>query len=429
MEQVQGQDASTQAKWLLLLFISSVFIFMGLFIDPLPDILAGFWRIQTSASVLTTDYLVVGGNGAALWNAAVVILALSFILRINRVRLSGYLLAVIILVSGFSFFGTNLVNSSPIMLGTFLYARLKRMDFSEVAGFAFLGSALGPLVSSVALLVDIPIFVSHPAALVTGMVIGFIVPLLTPWAADFHKGFSLYNVGFVSGMVGMVWIALFRMFGIQIEPADIISTENHRYIEFMLVFIFIVMLIYGYTLNGRKLNFYDELLSDNGRLSPDFAKHYGAGITIFNMGVMGLIAILYVELIGGTFNGPVIGGVLSVTGFAAIGKHPFNGVPVMIGVYLASVASAFLNPSDTSQIATALFGMALAPIAGEFGAVAGILTGFLHTALVTQILPTHSGVNLHNNGFSSGFVAYFLVPILIFLRRQYWRNYWKRHTP
>ena len=425
MEQVNKTDASTQAKWLLLFFISSVFLLTGVLIDPLPEVLAGFWRIQISPSVLTTDYLVVGGDGATLWNSAVVILVLGFILRITKVKLSGFLLAVIILVSGFSFFGTDLVNSSPIMLGTMLYARTKQMNFGEVAGFAFLGSALGPLVSSVALLFDFPLWFSIPAALAIGIAIGFIVPILAPWASDFHKGFSLYNVGFVSGMIGMIWIALFRMFGMHIKPADILSQENHRSIELMLIVVFSTMLIYGFVLNGKKLAHYSELLEDNGRFSPDFVKHYGVGITIVNMGIMGLVAIVYVELIGGSFNGPVIGGVLSVAGFAAIGKHPINSVPIMLGVYLTSLISPDLNPSDTSQIATALFGMALAPIAGEFGVVAGILTGFLHTALVTQVLPTHSGVNLHNNGFSSGFVAFFLVPILIFFRRKYWHLYWK----
>lgn len=427
MEPIQKQDATTHAKWLLLLFISVVFLIAGVMIDPLPEVLDGFWRIQVSPSVLTTDYLAVGGDGATLWNSAAIILVLSLILRMKKVELTGFLLAVIILVSGFSFFGTDLFNAFPIILGTMLYARLREQSFSEVAGFAYLGSALGPLVSSVALVFDIPLWLSLPAALVTGLAIGFVVPVLAPWAADFHKGFSLYNVGFVSGMVGMVWIALFRMFGIQIKPADILSPDNHRFIEFILIFVFSTMLLYGFILNGRQLTHYGELLSDNGRLSPDFDKHYGTGITIFNMGAMGLIAILYVELLGGSFNGPIIGGILSVAGFAAIGKHPFNSVPIMAGVYLASVSSAYLNPSDTSQIVTALFGMALAPIAGEFGLVAGILTGFLHTALVTQVLPTHSGVNLHNNGFSSGFIAFFLVPILIFIRRKYWQIYWKRH--
>lgn len=428
MAQVNKTDASTQAKWLLLFFISSVFLLTGVLIDPLPEVLAGFWRIQISPSVLTTDYLVVGGDGATLWNSAVVILVLGLILRITKVKLSGFLLAVIILVSGFSFFGTDLVNSSPIMLGTMLYARTKQINFGEVAGFAFLGSALGPLVSSVALLFDFPLWFSIPAALAIGIAIGFIVPILAPWASDFHKGFSLYNVGFVSGMIGMIWIALFRMFGMHIKPADILSQENHRSIALMLIVVFSTMLIYGFVLNGKKLAHYSELLEDNGRLSPDFVKHYGVGITIVNMGIMGLVAIVYVELIGGSFNGPVIGGVLSVAGFAAIGKHPINSVPIMLGVYLTSLISPDLNPSDTSQIATALFGMALAPIAGEFGVVAGILTGFLHTALVTQVLPTHSGVNLHNNGFSSGFVAFFLVPILIFFRRKYWHLYWKSKT-
>ena len=47
----------------------------------------------------------------------------------------------------------------------------------------------------------------------------------------------------------------------------------------------------------------------------------------------------------------------------------------------------------------ALFGTTLAPTAGQYGVVAGILAGFLHMSLVTNIGFLHAGMNLYNNRF------------------------------
>ena len=122
------------------------------------------------------------------------------------------------------------------------------------------------------------------------------------------------------------------------------------------------------------------------------------------MGIMGLISTNYVILIGGKFNGPIIGGILSVTAFGAFGKHPKNSIPILVGVYLASLLNIY-DITATSSILAGLFGTTLAPITGEFGFFPGIISGFLHMALVFNIGAVHGGINLYNNGFSGGFVG------------------------
>ena len=63
-------------------------------------------------------------------------------------------------------------------------------------------------------------------------------------------------------------------------------------------------------------------------------------------------------------------------------------------------------------MATVLFSTCLAPIAGKYGWIGGLLAGFAHVAIVTHTGPLTGGMNLYNNGFASGFVAFFIVPIL-----------------
>ncbi|MDE7043956.1 MAG: DUF1576 domain-containing protein, partial [Acetatifactor sp.] len=60
----------------------------------------------------------------------------------------------------------------------------------------------------------------------------------------------------------------------------------------------------------------------------------------------------------------------------------------------------------------AIFGVGLAPIAGQFGIMAGILAGILHSAISMCTARFYGGLNLYNNGFSAGWVAIFMIPAL-----------------
>jgi hypothetical protein len=113
----------------------------------------------------------------------------------------------------------------------------------------------------------------------------------------------------------------------------------------------------------------------------------------------------------GQINGPVIGGVFTVVGFGAAGKNIKNVLPVIVGVFLANLMNIHDHATTVSIIA-ALFGTTLAPIAGVYGAGYGIIAGFLHMALTMNIGYLHGGMNLYNNGFSGGFVAAVLVPLI-----------------
>jgi len=135
------------------------------------------------------------------------------------------------------------------------------------------------------------------------------------------------------------------------------------------------------------------------------------------MGIMGLIGIAYIIISKGVINGPIVGGLLTVVGFAAFGKHPKNSLPIMIGVFIASLTNKW-EISSTVVIISALFGTTLAPIAGQHGWFKGILTGFIHLAIVTNVGSLHGGINLYNNGFSGGIVATVLVPIFDAFKRE-----------
>jgi len=120
-------------------------------------------------------------------------------------------------------------------------------------------------------------------------------------------------------------------------------------------------------------------------------------------------------MIGGDLNGPVIGAILTIVGFSAYGKHPRNIVPIMLGVFIASLAKPW-SAADPSILLAALFGTTLAPIAGRFGWHWGIVAGIVHSSAATSVGALHAGLNLYNNGFAAGIVAAVLVPVIIAIR-------------
>jgi hypothetical protein len=152
-----------------------------------------------------------------------------------------------------------------------------------------------------------------------------------------------------------------------------------------------------------------------GRLPSDFFDMASPSAGLFNMGIMGLAVWGYTAAVGGDMNGPVLGGMLTIIGFAAFGKHLRNTVPVIAGV----AAACLLFGKDLAApgpILAALFATTLAPVAGEFGISTGFIAGFIHLTIVERTAGWHGGINLYNNGFAGGLTATLIIAIIEWYR-------------
>ena len=83
----------------------------------------------------------------------------------------------------------------------------------------------------------------------------------------------------------------------------------------------------------------------------------------------------------------------------------------MFGVCLGAAFKTW-NIYDPSALLALLLSTTLAPIAGEFGWIAGMIAGFLHSSVALNIGIVYGGMNLYNNGFAGGMVAIFMVPVI-----------------
>ena len=381
--------------------------FITYVINEHENIFIGMYKIITSPAVLVTDFIKVGGIGAAFLNAILIFSFNFFLVKSFKVKITGITIAAFFTVLGFSFFGKNILNILPFYLGGMLYSIYTSTDFSEhIIPIAF-SSALAPFVSSVAFYGDISYETSYINAILIGVLIGFIVVPLAKSLYDFHEGYDLYNLGFTAGILGSVIIAVLKLYHFEITPQYLLSTEYDMPLKILCSSLFLSLIIIGFYINDSSLSGYFSLMKDDGYKS-DFVKKYGYGLTFINMGVMGFISIGFVIITGQTFNGPILAGVFTVVGFSANGKTVFNTFPILVGILLASLGS---KGNDFTLAISGLFGTALAPISGVFGPIAGIIAGWLHLAVVQNVGLVHGGLNLYNNGFSAGIVAGFLLPI------------------
>lgn len=376
----------------------------------------GYIRILLSPSILITDYMVIGNLGSAFLNAGLMMSISLWIVVVSKTPITGSVIAALFTVAGFSLFGKNIFNIWPILLGVYLYAKSQREPFSNFTASALFATAFSPMVSQIVYGFGLPWFESIPLSVFMGTSAGFVFVPLAKHFMSFHQGFNLYNGGFTAGIIGMIYMALLRSFGFNNTPAFHVAEGVNLPVGLFLLTFFGVMLIMGIR---RSQNIGTSLLTmhrSTSKSGTDFLKEVGVGPTFINMAILGLISTTYVLVIGAELNGPSLGGIFTVVGFGAIGKHPRTILPVMLGVFLATRFMIWDTSAPASVLAT-LFSTTLAPISGVYGPVAGLVAGFFHMIIVMNVGILHGGMNLYNNGFAGGFVAAFFVPIVEALRK------------
>ena len=137
--------------------------------------------------------------------------------------------------------------------------------------------------------------------------------------------------------------------------------------------------------------------------------------------------LLYINLLvyfteGAGFTGPTVGVILAALTFTAMGQHPRNVWPIVVGYQLLyGVVWIFdhLNGreltwtlSTQAYINGVAFATGLCPIVGRYGVRAGIMAGFMCASMCTSTSYLHGGFVLYNGGFTTGITALILIPIL-----------------
>ncbi|MCM0647685.1 DUF1576 domain-containing protein [Clostridium swellfunianum] len=413
---IEERAIRTKKEYLIFTFYSLSFIIFGLIVDSIKNIKKGIFKIIEEPDILITDYIGVGGIGATFVNSGIVALISLLILYKLKINITGAATSAIWLMAGFSLFGKNVFNIWFIIAGVWLYSRYQKENFSRYVFIAMFGTSLAPLVTQVMFGTGLPRVISISLGIIVGLLAGFVLPPLGAYLMRVHQGFNLYNVGFTAGIIGTITISVFKSYGFEIQSRLIWTSGNNLILGIFMFVLFSSMLVISYTMDKQVFSKYRKLFKYSGRLVSDFMILEGFAPSLFNMGINGIFATAYVLIAKGDLNGPTIGGILTIVGFSAFGKHLKNMVPIFLGVCIGSLTKVW-NINDPTILMAALFGTTLAPIAGAFGWKWGVLAGFLHSSLVLNVGFLHGGVNLYNNGFSGGIIAATLIPIIEALRK------------
>ena len=395
------------------LFGLSVMLMILAFIIESPQSLVnGMMTILVSPSQLFTDYMEIASVGSTLLNVAIMLGISIYSYKKLEIPLNGTVIGSLGMLAGFSFFGKNLFNSIPFMIGVWIYTKVTKQNYRNYVIVGLFGSALGPLISFLAFSGVLPQGWSVLIAYALGIFIGFILPQLSTQFLGFHQGFSLYNVGFTAGIIGMVVLGFMNAFGIEVETRTLTSTQSPLILYQLLIGFCVILIVTSFYLHFKKKEKYHFklLLKLSGRLPSDFVEMTNMATVTLNMSIIGFILLGYVLVNGGQLNGPIVGSIIGVMSFGAFGNQVKNTVPVLVGIMIGSYLTG-VEPTSTSALIAAIFGTTLAPVSGYYGPFAGMIAGFVHITLVSHVVVMHGGLNLYNNGFAGGFVAAVLVPI------------------
>ena len=402
--------------YVILSILYLFFIIFAFFLDSPSEIFHGLKSIILSSDILITDYMEVGGIGAALVNAALTSLLSLLLLIIIGIKPNGSTIMSLWLMTGFSFLGKNIFNIWPIILGVYLFSIYQKEPFLNYILVALLGTSLSPVVSQISFGINQYNFISIILGILLGVTVGFILPPIASHSIKAHNGYNLYNIGFASGLIATLLMSILRGFGINLDSRLIWHSGSNKILSILLLICCIYLIIIGIIYGKNKKTTLTNINKQTGRLISDFYILFGE-TTYINMGILGILATCFVIIIGGDLNGATICGIFTIIGFGCFGKNIKNTIPIVIGATLAAIFN--INEiTSPALLLSILFSTTLAPICGKFGWKYGILAGIIHVNIVTNIGYLHGGLNLYNNGLAGGFVAMILIPLITTFKKE-----------
>jgi hypothetical protein len=395
------------------LFLSTVLLLIvfSLIANTPVQILEGLIQIVSTNDNLLTDYIAIANLGAAFFNAALVTALAVFVVLFAKADVNGPVVAGVFTVTGFAFFGKDISNVIPIFIGVYLYSLYSKEDYKNNINAALFGTTMAPFVSAIMLYPDLNRLLSIPLGIVSGLLLGFILPSVAKLAYKIHNGFNLYNIGFSSGLILMVVVSILKVFAFKIEPTLLWSSGNNLILSLFLGAFYLITIVFIILSRSKpQLNFV-RFNMESGVAPSDFITKYGFASTLLNMIVVGLISHIYILIFNAPLNGPTIGGVFTIIGFGAYGKNIRNVVYILLGASLGHILGWWELSTPVIMLG-ALFGTGIAPIAGKYGLVVGTIAISLHIGLVQNVGSLYFGLNLYNNGFAEGFTG-FIIPAIM----------------
>ena len=434
-----------ESKFLKLFFafISLCFVVAAFIMPDRKFAFTGLWEILTGTCKISTNYFGLGGFAATFLNMGLVGLVCTALCCLPGAKPNNVTTLGVLLTIGFGSWGINPLNMIPTVLGVALFCLVKKEKLGAMSNAMMYSTGIAPLISDLLFRYPGVEYVGFNGlglvlALVVGLIIGFFLPAGLGHAPNIHKGYDHYSAAVPIGMTAFFLRALLYNVMLGTTPAALgLSTLAAPKAEFFyacnifcgVVFAACIVLA---LLMGCKGKDYWNLMKDSGH-GVSFTTKYGNAPFLMNVGVFGLMIVLYYNLAafldGGAdrmstvWTGMTFGIVFCMLATCNSGSHPRNVLPIMVGYivtsYLFGWISGLLGVEDfalTIGNQSILIGLCYAngmsPVSGKYGFGYGVLAGGLHYLLVTAVPDMHGGFCLYNGGFTAALICLLLVPQL-----------------
>ncbi|MDT2658577.1 DUF1576 domain-containing protein [Enterococcus hulanensis] len=394
---------STDIIFIFLLTYGLSITLAAFFLASPEKLISGMEQIVRSPSNLITDYVHIAGVGAAFLNSGLVTLSSLFLLRKHKHHFCSLTVSVIMMLSGFSFFGKNIVNSAPIILGCLIYLRIHHSGRQDLLVMGLLSTCLSPIVSTIYCAPDHSAISNKFIALVAGLLIGYTILPIFEFLKVHTKELNLYNMGFSAGFIGVIGNLTTRnILAIKIVPHDLSFEHHHALLIFLAALFTLPFLVFLY--------FYKKNIDRSKHLFLDLKK-------IARFSLYGYLAVIFTLLLKVPLSGILVGAILTFAGFSMYNfKFRYFFFPAL-GVFLTALL-LYRDAATTNNIVIILFASTLSPMTRKYGLVTGTLSGALFSLITRNTQYLTAGINLYNCGFAGGIT----VLLMDFVRVSFYRN-------
>lgn len=426
---------------------------VGFYFTPsIQNILTGLTNIVRNSSMADTCYLWLGNKGdpaffgAAFVNCGIIILCVLATYYMTGTEMGGVQIAALGIVAAYCFYSKNVYNIWPLILGVVIFCVVFKKPLKDYMAIAWFTTALAPIVTTVpfytpALLPGTTFSIVW--GIVFGLVAGFGTAAICKYLPSLHKGYTVFNLGYSTGVIVVMVMCVFRAIGWD-HPAQstgYIGVDTPSYnlqLGIILCIMFGYFILCGLIIEKKRGNFMRILKARTK--GSNYVADYGFGATLFNMGVCGFLSLGYVLLTGvisqdggGQLMGPTYAGIITVAGFAAFGVTLFSYGVLILGVYLTSFVTGGITGVQLGQsfwtagvgkaaarpaLVVSGFVSGLVPVPGDLGLMAGLVAAIFHTLLAVNTGFMHGWMSTYNNGFAGGLVVTFALPLLYLISKK-----------
>lgn len=296
-------------EYLVILILPILMILFSFMLNTPYEILKGEIDIINANNILISDYFVIANKGATFFNAGIIAIINVYIIYKLKLRLNGLLIMSVFIVLSFGFMGKNIYNIIPFYIGSYIYSRVFKKRFKTVIAIAMMSTTLAPIVSAL-----------HGYGFLIGILVGFVMPIISKQTLHYHNGYNLYNTGLAGGLLGIIIYSLLSVYGIKFDlNSKYYEIYDNRIFYFFILY-FTILLIIG-VLNSKDFIINTQsIYKHSGRLVTDFVQKEGFYTVVFNMGALG-ITLMLITKVYMLLNGPVICSMLTIVAFGGFGKH------------------------------------------------------------------------------------------------------------